>query len=259
MSPADGDPSWPFARSAVWFPEVASTSDEARRLVARGGLELPLLVGAGRQTRGRGRGSNRWWSDGGSLTATLAIDPAAHRLSPAHEPRLALATAVAIVDAIESLYPGCRPEIRWPNDVEVDGRKLGGILPERVETDQGVRVLIGFGLNVRTRLADAPREVREMAASLLDWESAPTADDPRPAVLRAILERLRGVLEALADEEPALAGRWAGLDSLFGRPVRINLGTSILEGIGCGIDESGALRVLSGGTIIPIVGGQVLR
>ncbi|WP_435022143.1 biotin--[acetyl-CoA-carboxylase] ligase [Tundrisphaera sp. TA3] len=259
MNPARPAPPWPFVRSAAWLADVDSTSDEARRLVARAGADLPLLVGADRQTKGRGRGSHRWWSDEGSLTVTVALDPAAHGLTPLHEPRLALATAVAIVDAIETLYPTCRPGIRWPNDIEVGGRKLGGLLPERVETDAGPRILVGIGLNVRTRLDDAPAEVARMAASLVEWEADPTPDDPKPAVLRTILDRFAVALRRLADDDPELAGRWASLDTLFGAPVRIDLGTSILEGAGCGIDEAGALRVLSGSSIVPVVGGQVLR
>ncbi|MCA1686206.1 MAG: biotin--[acetyl-CoA-carboxylase] ligase, partial [Planctomycetia bacterium] len=73
--------SLPFARTVVDRDEVSSTSDLARELVVSGGVELPLLVRAGRQTRGRGRGSNTWWSDRGSLTFTLAIDPLAHGLT----------------------------------------------------------------------------------------------------------------------------------------------------------------------------------
>ena len=95
---------------------------------------LPLAVWAKSQTRGRGRGSHRWWSDAGSLTFTLAIDPAAHGLAVEHEPKLALATAVAVIEALTS-SSSVKPSIgiRWPNDLEVDGRKLGGILPERVD------------------------------------------------------------------------------------------------------------------------------
>src|SRR4051812_48432802 len=91
---------WPLVRTLVHHEIVASTSDLARQLVVAGETELPLAVWATRQTRGRGRGSNRWWSDAGSLTFTVALDPAAHSLRPEHEPRLALAAAVAVIDAL---------------------------------------------------------------------------------------------------------------------------------------------------------------
>ncbi len=143
-------------------------------------MPLPLVVLANRQTQGRGRGTNWWWSDEGSLTFTLALDPSAHGLTAMHEPRLALAAAVAVVDATRPYVP---PQatlgIRWPNDIEAGNRKLGGILPERVETAGGVRILIGVGLNVRTRLEDAPPEVRRMAATLAEWVDDPDLDSRR--------------------------------------------------------------------------------
>src|SRR5207237_728418 len=103
-----------------------------------------------------------WWSDGGSLTFTIALDPSAHGLRSEHEPRLALATAVAIIDAIASWGLSEVPGIRWPNDIEVGGRKLGGILPERLDTPMGPRLLIGIGVNVASQMADAPEAVRRM-------------------------------------------------------------------------------------------------
>ena len=83
------------------------------------------------------------------MTFTLAIDPLAHGLTAEIEPRLALATAVAVIEALDELELGSPSlGIRWPNDLEAGGRKLGGILPERVETPRGHRILIGIGLNV---------------------------------------------------------------------------------------------------------------
>src|SRR5438105_2434385 len=138
----------PFLKSLIRRDVVESTSDLARELVVAGAGELPLAVWARRQTRGRGRGTNLWWSDEGSLTFTIALDPAAHGLRPELEPRLALATAVVVIDAIVPLDLAQPPGIRWPNDIEAGGRKLAGILPERVETPRGPRLLIGIGLNV---------------------------------------------------------------------------------------------------------------
>src|SRR5438046_905686 len=123
----------PFVRSFICRETVASTSDDARRLVIEGLEGLPLVVWAANQTKGRGRGERSWWSDAGSLTFTIALDPVAHDLRPEHMPRLALTAAVAIIEAVGPMTPGAGLGIRWPNDVESGGRKLAGILPERVE------------------------------------------------------------------------------------------------------------------------------
>jgi len=245
-----------FVRTVVRHEVLASTSDEARRRVVAGGIELPLLVRCDRQTRGRGRGANAWWSDPGSLTFTLGLDPAAHGLSTAHEPRLALAAAVATVAAIAPFVPATEfLGVRWPNDVEAGGRKLGGILPERVESPTGVRLLVGVGLNVRTRLADAPAAVRAMAASLADWDAAPGLDE----VLDAWLERFAAVLPRLACDDGALADRWAELDTLKGREVQVRLGDRVVAGVVIGIDGDGALCLATGRETLRLFGGQVLR
>lgn len=247
---------WPLVNALVHRAELASTSDLARELVLAGGVALPLLVRADRQTRGRGRGSNAWWSDAGSLTVTLAIDPEAHGLTPAHEPRLALAAAVAVVEAVAPFVPATEPlGLRWPNDVEAGGRKLGGVLPERVETPAGARLLVGIGLNVLTRLEDAPPEVRAMAASLAGWGDAPVLD----AVLTAWLARFETILPRLARDDPELAARWGELDTLRGRSVRVNQGKCIRAGVGGGIDEEGALLLWTGNEVLRVFGGQIMR
>ena len=79
--------SWPFVRTMVEREVVDSTNDVAAELLREGGVALPLAVRAHRQTRGRGRGGHAWWSDAGSLTFTLAIEPAAHGLERVLEPR----------------------------------------------------------------------------------------------------------------------------------------------------------------------------
>ena len=161
---------WPFVREILVFDEVASTSDMARLILRDEARELPLALWARRQTSGRGRGENQWWSDEGSLTFTIVLAPEKHRLLVHQEPRLALMTAVAVIEAIGTLgLPAQGIGIRWPNDIEVGGRKLGGILPERVEIDTGHRLLLGVGLNVLTRVDLAPPAVGRMATSLARW------------------------------------------------------------------------------------------
>jgi BirA family biotin operon repressor/biotin-[acetyl-CoA-carboxylase] ligase len=250
--------SWPFVATMIERDVVSSTSDVARELAA-GGAPLPLAVWAARQTHGRGRGTNRWWSGAGSLTFTVALDPAAHGLRPEHEPRLALATAVAIVDAIAVPHLAAPLGIRWPNDIEAGGRKLGGILPERVDTARGLRLLIGVGLNVTTPMDDAPPEVRRMATSLAELRTPPEPVGAVETVFCAILAGLPGVLDQLARDDPALAARWAALDALRGQAIQIDLGPRKIAGIARAIDAEGALCLDAEEGPLRLFGGQVLR
>ena len=247
---------FPFVRTVIRHAVVASTNDEARALAHAGAIALPALIRADRQTQGRGRGAHSWWSDEGSLTFTLLLDPAAHALRPEHEPRLALTVAVAVIDAIEARSALPALGIRWPNDIESAGRKLGGLLPERIATDHGPRLALGIGLNVRTRFDDAPAEVRRRAVAL-----AEVADgfDKTDGFLGALLERFERRLVALSRDNRDLSERWAALDTLRGLPIRVALGDRIIEGSGQGITEEGALRLWDGRETHVLFGGQVLR
>jgi len=222
--------------------------------------ELPFLVWADSQTLGRGRGENQWWSDEGSLTFTLALDPASHGLRIDQEPRLALMTAVAVIEAIGALGltdPGIG--IRWPNDIEVNGRKLGGILPERVEGEHGHRLLIGIGLNVLTRIDQAPPEVQRMATSLGTLQHKPLEPSFLAGFLAAILSQFERALFRLAADDPGLARQWDRLNLLRDQVVRVALGPRVISGRVHDIDAQGALGVHDGQQVHRLFGGQVLR
>ncbi|SIN91405.1 BirA family transcriptional regulator, biotin operon repressor / biotin-[acetyl-CoA-carboxylase] ligase [Singulisphaera sp. GP187] len=240
---------------------VESTNDLARQVVVNGLGDCPVLVSAERQTRGRGRGNHTWWSDQGSLTFTIGIDPIAHGLRTEHEPRVALATAVALIDALAHWIPRETIRLRWPNDVEVKGLKIAGILPERVETPHGGRLLIGIGINVSTQLDAAPLEIRRMATSLMQQTSGhvSTPADVRDRLLARVIAHFETSISRLAEDDPGLAARWDQLDALRDRPIRLDLGPQILQGIGRGIDPSGALRLGTDQGIRLLYGGQVLR
>ena len=145
-----------FVRAILRFDELDSRATWPDAF-EKEPLDTPALIWAERQTRGRGQRDNTWWSDEGSLTATLVLDPRAIGLTLARESRVAMTIASAVVEAIEELYPDCHPGLRWPNDIEILKRKLGGILPERVETPEGTRLLVGIGLNVRTPPGECTR------------------------------------------------------------------------------------------------------
>ncbi len=247
----------PFVKTWIYRDSVESTNDLAKEIVAGNPPPLPLLVWTRRQTRGRGRGQNVWWSDGGSLTFTIGVNPRDHSLGPQHEPRIALAMAVAAIDVLSQFSLREPLVIRWPNDIEAAGRKLGGILPERIETEDGPRIVIGLGLNILSELKDSPEAIKRMAVSLAELAEAqlPSFED----LLALIVAGLAPTLESLARDDCSLAERWRDRDGLRGHPVQVDLGGRIISGVGQGIDEEGALLVASEGEVHQIFGGQVLR
>ncbi len=253
-------PIWPLQVAMVELEEVDSTSDHAAELANEGGLSPPFVVWAHRQTRGRGQRTNRWWSDAGSLTFTLVLDPVAFGLARIHEPRLALTTAVAVVGALHDFglaAPGLG--VRWPNDIEIGGRKLGGVLPEPIETAHGRRILLGVGLNLSSRLDHAPEDVQEMATSLASIHGGILAPDLAQRLLASILGQLEWALPALTREDPALVERWRTLDLLMGQWVVVERNGARIEGLGRGIDALGALLIEGPSGLERIWAGRLLR
>ena len=136
---------------------IASTNDTAKQRAADAGCPLPLLVLADRQTAGRGRQSNRWWSDAGSLTFSVVVGAGQSRDNRSTPGLESLSAAIAVVEAVAPALPGRDLGICWPNDVIVSGRKLAGIL---VEVLGNRRQVIGIGVNVNNHLQLAPDDVR---------------------------------------------------------------------------------------------------
>src|SRR5688500_14403447 len=107
-----------------WFPRLRSTNDHAAVLRKRRELFAPAVVLTGNQLAGRGRGSNKWWSDGGVLTVTFAM-PIEEHLAAYQIP---LAAGLAVRNAAADLSRQDSISLKWPNDVLYEGRKLAGLL-----------------------------------------------------------------------------------------------------------------------------------
>jgi BirA family biotin operon repressor/biotin-[acetyl-CoA-carboxylase] ligase len=221
------------------LPEVDSSNSELMRRARAGGLE-PVLLVAERQTAGRGRLGRAWHSAAGdSLTFSLGLP-----LAPADWSGLSLAVGVSVA---ESLHPSLR--LKWPNDLWLEDRKLGGILIETAsfgapltpalsrerEREPGGRyAVIGIGINIVPR-ADGGLSTPSAAVR----ELLPQAD--AGSVLQSLAGPLvRDVLAFAAAGFAPFQARFAARDALRGRPVTFSDGSA---GTARGVDGSGALLV----------------
>ena len=151
-----------IGRSFRYEAVVGSTMDEARA-AGRAGAPHGLVILADEQTAGRGRFGRRWVAPAGAnLTFTVLVRPDLARLE-----RLSIAAAVAVADALHE-RTAVAPVFKWPNDVQVDGRKLAGILVEtELDGDRPAFALVGIGLNVNVETQSEP-EIAALAVSLRD-------------------------------------------------------------------------------------------
>ena len=155
-------------------------------------------------------------------------------------PQLSLATALGVCDALGETFPGGKFQLKWPNDVYLNDRKVAGILLE-VPPVRRDRVVVGIGVNVNNSLAAAPPEIHASATSLVDATHRPyrLAD-----VLLAMLSSLQVRYESLASGRLDLARVWSERCWLQGEMVEVKLGRETFAGVCQGLDRDGALLVL---------------
>jgi BirA family biotin operon repressor/biotin-[acetyl-CoA-carboxylase] ligase len=214
------------------FRRTDSTNERAKEL-AMAGAPGGLVVTADEQTAGRGRRGNEWFAPPGSCLLYSAL------LRPFSGDRglLPLAVPVAVCEAAEAVAP-VRCQLKWPNDVWIDERKVAGALVE-ARPDEGWAV-IGIGLNIAIPQGDFPPDLRETATSLLPTEaenSVPAGGAPGVRRARDQLNVSLGRWVDASDEEVLAAFR--ARDALCGRRISWDGG----EGTAEEIDERGHLVV----------------
>ncbi len=254
--------------------EVGSTNDFLRGQgpAARGRLcvwdgwgwrakevaELPPVADAGpgalvvarRQTAGHGRQGRRW-TDCGGLNMSVVIPP--HRVSLARGFSVWLGL-MTVTMLRETLQVDAR--LKWPNDIVVGGRKLGGILLQREVTAEKSLTVGGLGLNLHTRPGAFPAPLQDTATSVF----AETGRDVRPAVpAGALLEKVENELDRFEQEGWApYRESLSHLDCLLGQTVQVQSINRVYSGRAVGVDEAGALKLeTASGEVVPIQVGDV--
>jgi len=252
-----------------WHPEIGSTNTRALELALDATAPTPALVGAERQTAGRGRGGNRWWSGVWALTFSLVLDPTQDflgpevpALTPAHWPRLSLVAALALCHQLDRMVPGVSAQLKWPNDVHVAGRKIAGILVETASVPGGSsRLVLGMGVNVNNSLREGPAEIRDTACALVDLMGGPNVAAPvsRSRVLCGWMREFVELGQGLAQDDPLLPEGWRQRCPLAGRQVSLRAGDRTVSGLCLGIDDAGALLVDTPSGTERCFGGVLVR
>jgi len=242
-----------FGHPLVHFTSVRSTNDEVRAR-AQSGAPEGLLVLAEEQTAGRGRYSRHWEAPAGSsLLASLLLRPT---FLPADQAfALVALAALGVAEAVEQ-EAALPAQIKWPNDVLVEGRKVCGILVE-LEGQAGRLewAVVGWGLNVNVAFGGAP-ELRARATSLAEAAGRPL---PRLPLLLACLERLESHYEAVrAGRAEQVWKGWRARLSTLGREVEVAAPEGPFSGRALDVAADGALLVRrEDGRVERVVAGDI--
>jgi len=263
--PPDGETSPGPAGSRFGLVRRFAELDSTNRYLldrARAGADEGEVVVADYQSAGRGRLGRRWEAPAGSnLLASVLLRPTL-ALEELH--LCTVAVALAAADACGQ-GAGVTPELKWPNDLMVRGRKLGGILAEALPA--GPAVVVGLGLNVRwpppedaeeKARARGPDEVSATATSL--WRETGVERDPL-TMLQLVLARLEGRLVDLADRHGRrrLAGEYRRRCDTVGRAVRVSLADETFTGTATDVTVEGHLIVDVGTCLRTVAAGDVVH
>jgi len=233
------------------FETAASTNDTAKALGAQGAAEGTLVV-AETQSSGRGRLGRHWLSPSGmGIYASLLLRPP---LPPNELPQITLSTAVAMVRAL-TRAAGVTPGIKWPNDLILRGKKLGGILTEmETESDQIRYLVVGLGLNVND--PDFPSELTGTATSLFREEGRTFS---RVHILRAWLEEFEALyLRFLERGFAEILEEWKQHSVTLGKCVAVRQGLRQLEGLAIEVADDGALLLETArGELVKVTSGEI--
>jgi BirA family biotin operon repressor/biotin-[acetyl-CoA-carboxylase] ligase len=232
-----------LGRRIELFEQLSSTNLEAATL-GESGVEHGTVVIADRQTAGRGRLARTWFSPGGAnvycslvLRANLPVNRVPEWLS-----WLPLITALAASEAVESVT-SAPVSLKWPNDLLMSGRKVGGVLCENIHASRsGPFQVIGIGINVNMAPEDFPSELRASATSL--WNETHTVVDRNRLIAQLLLELEQCIEELAGHGLQQLALAYQRRCSTIGKKVRASLADGVeLTGYAESISQDGSLRI----------------
>ncbi|PKK86262.1 MAG: biotin--[acetyl-CoA-carboxylase] ligase [Thermoplasmata archaeon HGW-Thermoplasmata-1] len=241
------------------YASLESTNTEGKRLARNGAGERTVVV-ADIQSGGRGRIGRRWESPLGGAWFSIILRPRV----PANEvPSLALVAGIAVAKALRSLGMN-RAMIKWPNDVNIDGKKICGILAESAsDCSEGGRdgvgfAVIGIGINVKNPVASLPETIRERSASVAGEGS----DESVENVIGEVLSAFDGLYEIFtASGFRVLRNEWLKLSETAGMRVSVEVGAEEkVSGTAIGIGEKGELLIKKDdGEIATILAGDCVH
>lgn len=224
------------------LPECSSTQDIAKEIDA----PTPFAVSCKQMSGGRGRLGRKWFAGEGGAWVTVAAEllpSEGHGLLP-------IAVGARLAEWLRSKY-GVDVRVKWPNDLIIEERKVGGVLIEAV-VERSARVLVGVGINV---VNDLPNDLRPYATRLADWVPGVSPGDVIEGVVCSVVKALR---DARSNSREVLE-LWRRLSDTLGKEVWVILDDGELRGVAVDIDEGGALLVKTDDGVRRVLVGDVIH
>src|SRR3972149_5143978 len=226
-----------IGRQVIVFNSTSSTNDIAAEYAANK-MSNGLVIFAEEQAAGRGRAANKWLSDSGqSILCSVLLTGC-----PLNPELLSLTAAVAVAETI-----GRHAQVKWPNDILLNGKKIAGILLESKNHNYGTAYIIGIGINCHQQKDSCPRELRNTATSL-DIETGATCN--RISLAKRLLVCLDHRIETAQTDETRIIELWRKRSIQLGHRVTLIFNAGQFTGNCIGIDpQKGLILQLDTGGI----------
>lgn len=236
-----------IGKNILYYPSLTSTMEIARKQALMKTPEGTIII-TEQQTAGKGRLKRFWISPEGNIAFSIVLYPTKKYLHS-----LTIMASLAVLHSIEKTT-GVKCQLKWPNDVLINGKKVSGILLEsRAKPESVDYAIIGIGINVNMKVTDYP-EIARIATSL--------SDELGKEVSRTILlcnifvEMEKLYLEIQSGQ--SLLEEWRKQLITLGRDVRVTSGEDIIEGIAESVDEDGSLLLhCQDGRLLKFMAGDV--
>lgn len=249
-----------------WFESIDSTSNEARRQISTerqsssSASNYPLLFVADEQTQGRGRGGHSWWSPKGCLMLTLVLGNECMPSDIGRWSQLALVVGLAVARAVEHFATDSHVQLKWPNDVFLEGKKCSGILIESGPISPGALPqtwMVGIGLNVDMAWREAPEGISNRATCI----NSHTAHSVTiPQALPKLIESIESSVREWANGDDDWLADWQSRCFLRDREVEISLPAGqVVLGVCRSIDSYGQLIIDTAKERVTLLSGEVVH
>ncbi len=245
-----------IGKEIYYFPELKSTNIMAKEkaLHRAEGMDEGTLIIAEKQSAGKGRLGREWFSPAGGIWLSIILYP---QLFPSYISRITLMTAVAVVKAIK-ICTQIESQIKWPNDILINEKKLCGILTEmNAELDIINWVVVGIGINANIDLRDFPEDIQENTISLKETSGKEIS---RVKLVQTFLQEFEKYYEKLKRKEfSSILKEWKSYSHTLGKKIRVDIGERIITGEAIEINESGALILKKeDGELAEIISGTII-
>lgn len=244
-----------IGKKVHYLGEVDSTNTYAAKLVQKGAKEGEVVI-ADCQTRGRGRMQRVWHSPPGkNLFTSIILKPST---DPSSASQITLTAGVAVAELISEFCPG-KVNLKWPNDVLVDGKKVCGILSEMKTKGHKIdHIIVGIGININMERQDFPEELQSSSTSLKEETGNHISRTDVAADLYKFFEKWYFTL--ITEGFDSIRDRWIKHSGVMGREIEVRGKDSKKKGKVIGLDNFGALmlydsemsesRILSGDVFV---------